>query len=319
MKNKIVTPSLVIVASIAATSLASALSVINPNTDYTSSNFSGESLEASAADLGSARFFAANLSNTSWSASGATTTPDFSAITNQNFRQAIFDDADWSGLTFTTDGGAGNQYFYQASFVNANFSNAVFDLNASNIISEAFKDADLTGANFSGASITTTSSDIFEGATMGATTNFSNATLMLGDSNTLANLVSAVGVNFSGATIRIDLQGTDLSNANFQNVTTVTSDGFNTIFRESLVNNTDFRGTDFSGVGFANWLPSLTFDEGSAPLYDDNTIFTTQNGTFDPVAAGWTYAPIPEPSTYAAFAGVLVLGLALMKRRMKRA
>lgn len=307
-------PTYLLIATFCAVSAANAQTTIDANTDYSFSDFAGQTLQASAADLGTTRMFAATLSNTSWSG-GVTTTPHFSAMANQNFRQAQMDGADWNGVTFTSDG-SGNQYFYQGNYVNTNFSNTVFNLTSSNSISEAFKDADLSGTNFSGASITTTSSDIFEGATMNSATDFSNSTLMLGTAITAGNLASTGGANFSGATLRIDLRGTDISNTNFQNVTFVASDGINSVIRLSTANNTDFRGTDFSGVSFANWLESLTFDPGSAPLYDDSTLFVTQNGTFDPVAAGWNYSPIPEPGHYAAMVGVLSL-LAIWSRRKR--
>ncbi|WP_269523326.1 pentapeptide repeat-containing protein [Coraliomargarita parva] len=308
--------SILSVSALLSLSIASSLSAvsIDANTDYTSSDFSGQSLEASATDLGTTRFFGVNASNTSWSVSGATTTPHFSAMAGQHFRQANLDGADWSGVIFTSNG-SGNQYFYQGSFVNTDFSNTVFTLTSSDASSEAFKNTNLSGADFSGASITTTGSDIFEGATMTSSTNFSNATLLLGTSTGSANLASTGGANFSGATLRVNFEGTNLSSSNFQNVSFVSSDGFNSVIRNSIANLTDFRGTDFSGVSFPNWLESLTFDEGMAPLYDDNTIFTTQNGTFDPVAAGWTYSPIPEASSFAMIFGTAAGLIVTLRRR----
>jgi hypothetical protein len=74
-------------------------------------------------------------------------------------------------------------------------------------------------------------------------------------------------------------------------------------------------GADFSNTILANaiGLPQ-TFGNGST-LYNANTDFT---GTFfDPVAAGWTLVPIPEPST-ALLLSLGLTGLAAKGRRSLR-
>ncbi|WP_269523293.1 pentapeptide repeat-containing protein [Coraliomargarita parva] len=294
----------------------SALTTIDVDTIYTGQDFSGESLSAAASDLGSTHFFggsgASNLSNTSWSGSGATVTPHFSNLDNQNFRLVNFTGANWSGVHFTSTSGL--QVFQQTKFTNANFSGASFTLTTG---LEMFKQADFSGADFSGAMIDVGSTtDFLKNATFSSSTNFSGATIYAGDSVSSGSLPSLSGANFSGATLRIDLEGTDLSGVNFQNASFIKTDGIGSVIRNSVANLTDFRGTDFTGVNFSNWIESLTWDEGMAPLYDDNTIFTTQSGTFDPVAAGWTYSPVPEPAAFALMGGALAFAGVMLRRRL---
>jgi len=69
-------------------------------------------------------------------------------------------------------------------------------------------------------------------------------------------------------------------------------------------------GADFRGAQLAN-SSGLDLAIGIA-LYDADTDFT---GTgFDPVAAGWTLVPVPEPST-ALLMGLGLAGLASRRRR----
>ena len=130
--------------------------------------------------------------------------------------------------------------------------------------------------------------------------NLSNANLFnanLTDANlTDANLASAIlfdtnlvdadlaGANLGGA----NLGGANLSGANLTGVTLI----FATLFGADLTGATLVSA---SGLG-------QTFGNAST-LYDVNTIFT---GTFfDPVAAGWTLVPVPEPGT------AILMGLGL--------
>jgi|GEM_PF-3858067 len=270
-------------------SLESTAATIDANTNYGSSDFSGQSLTASALDLGTASFGNnTNVSNTTW-----TNTPHFSALPNQGFRLVNFTGANWSGLSFTAVAASNaNQFFQQTDLTNANFSNTILNLVTTNNNSETFNQSNLSGADFSGSYLNVgTNNGLFVNSTFSSTTDFSGSTIISGI-NSLAT--SLGGADFSNATLRLDVNGADLSDVSFQNTTFVASDGIQSVVRNSVANGTDFRGTDFTGIGFANWLPSLTWTT-TAPIYDENTIFTTQNGTFDPVAGGW--ALIPEPST----------------------
>jgi hypothetical protein len=107
--------------------------------------------------------------------------------------------------------------------------------------------------------------------------------------------------NFSGASFR----GATLNNMIIADLSDVTG-----------VPVVDLSGADFSDAILTN-SEFLSLYIGS-PLYNTNTDFTgatDQFGPFDPVAAGWTLVPIPEPNT----ALLLGLGLsALAVRREKR-
>jgi hypothetical protein len=109
--------------------------------------------------------------------------------------------------------------------------------------------------------------------------------------------------NFSGASFR----GATLNNMIIADLSGVTG-----------VPVVDLSGADFSDAILANATLGADLYIGS-PLYNTNTDFTgatTDGGQpFDPVAAGWTLVPIPEPNT----ALLLGIGLsALAVRREKR-
>ena len=89
---------------------------------------------------------------------------------------------------------------------------------------------------------------------------------------------------------------------------------------DAFLTNADLTGADLTGAfldganlsGARLDYATTLYTTVGAALYDSDTDFT---GTgFDPVAAGWTLVPVPEPST-ALLMGLGLAGLATIRRR----
>ncbi|MDC1295279.1 pentapeptide repeat-containing protein [Myxococcota bacterium] len=106
--------------------------------------------------------------------------------------------------------------------------------------------------------------------------------------------------NFSGASFR----GANLNGTQFIYIPGTTT--------EPVV---DLSGADFSDAILTNATLGADLYIGS-PLYNANTDFTgtTTNGgqPFDPVAAGWTLVPIPEPNS------AILIGIGLSALAVRR-
>ena len=184
----------------------------------------------------------------------------------------------------------------------ADLTNA--DLNNASLVGANLSFATLTGANLAGANLTNALLDV---------------TILIGADLTGADLSNAFLflTSFSNA---------DLTNATLTNADLGSADLDGAILTNADLSGSDLDGADLSGAKLTSAILANAVGLGTstgAALYDINTDFTNAwadgdwgtPGTilFDPVAAGWTLVPVPEPST----ALLMSLGLAGLAARRR--
>ena len=209
-------------------------------------------------------------------------------------------------------------------FTAATYSGSLewINLSGDNLSRANLSVADLSYANLDDANLTY--AGLF-GATL-FYASLSHATLtgayLFGANLNCTILTSALldGAYLESATlISAVLNGANLTTADFNGADLTSADLTKAALSYAILSGANLFGANFLGANLTGVTGlETTYFGGTAPTYDSNTIFTGTN--FNPVTAGWTLtsASVPEPSTYAAIFGTVILGFAAIDRRRRK-
>ncbi len=212
---------------------------------------------------------------------------------------------DLNANLYTLNTAVGTIQFGTATLVSSTFSPAGFDLGI------AYDPFPVLEGNI--LRVVSDSAENFAVSAGGVFTQGNNVFVGTGisDINEGANLA------FSGLAIDPDFGTGYAFDANLDTLFITNDPDFAEFFTVGLL------GGDFTALGSIEWvdgntlIAALSTDSVESSLYsiDTSTGVATLIGSFDTGITGIAVSAVPEPSTYAAFAGMAVLGLATLRRR----